>query len=738
MIETQEKSSPLVKYYQILKQRWVPALNIFLPTFLIAAIALTIFKKPTYLAEGKLRFQRTNTTSVLTGVGREISTLETVGRDTQTNPLKTEAEVITSLPVIQKTIRELDLQDNKGDILKPKDFLKRLTVKDVKGADVIQITYQDKHPEIATQVVNNLMDNYLEQNVSSLRAEASAARKFIEKQLPNAEFVVRNAEAELAKFKEKYKVVSLEEEATRAVGVIAELQQEINTVQSEFANVEAQSQQVRKQLEMDSQQALATTSLSQTPGVQDVLREIQLLETQLASRRTVLQDTHPFIIDLEEKIQSLNGLMQKRIQQVGGGNQPQPNTNLQLGEMKQRLSERLAELEANRLGLANQATTLSNLLTGYRQRLNNLPRLEQIQRQLERKVEAAQTTYSLLLQKLQESRIAENQNVGNASIITKAEVPEEPMSSPIVLYLGAGVLASMAAVAAVYILEARDKSIRTVQQAQELFGFTLLGVIPSFNKSKKPLRNKKEPEVYNQRLVVRNAPRSPISEAFRMLRANLKFISADKELKVIVVTSSVPTEGKSTVAANLAIAMAQMERKVLLIDGDLHRPVQHHIWELPNHEGLSNVIVKEAQLTTAVKPVMENLDVLSAGVVPPSPASLLDSKKMAALIENFTSNYDFVIIDAPSLTVAADAATLGHMADGVLFVARPGVVDYASGLFAKEFLNKSGQNVLGLVVNGVHAYNEPYSRLYLANEFYSQAQDSEVPKAVRVGNLSLW
>ncbi|MFQ4142442.1 polysaccharide biosynthesis tyrosine autokinase [Chlorogloeopsis sp. ULAP02] len=737
-MEAQENSLPLAKYYQILKQRWVPALNIFLPTFLIVVIALAVLKKPTYLAEGKLRFQRTNSMSVLTGVGTEISTLESVGRDTQTNPLRTEAEVITSVPVIQKTIRQLNLRDDKGEILKIKDFMENLSVKEVRGADVIQISYKDINPELAANIVNNLMDNYLEQNVSSLRAEASAARKFIEKQLPNAEFVVRNAEAELAKFKEKYKVVSLEEEAIRAVEVIAELQQEINTVQSEFANAEAQSQQVRKQLEMDSQQALATTSLSQTPGVQDVLREIQLLETQLAARRTVLQDTHPIIIDLEEKIQSLNGLMQKRIKQVGGGAQPQPNTNLQLGELQQGLSARLAELEANRLGLANQANTLSNLLTSYKQRLNNLPRLEQMQRQLERKVEAAQTTYSLLLQKLQESRIAENQNVGNASIITKAEVPEEPTSSLLILFLGAGVLASVAAVATVYILEARDKSIRTVQQAQELFGFTLLGVIPSFNKSKKPLRNKKEPEVYNQRLVVRNAPRSPISEAFRMLRANLKFISADKELKVIVVTSSVPTEGKSTVAANLAIAMAQMERKVLLIDGDLHRPVQHHIWELPNHEGLSNVIVKEAQLRTTVKPVMENLDVLSAGVVPPSPASLLDSKKMAALIENFTSNYDFVIIDAPSLTVAADAATLGHMADGVLFVARPGVVDYASGLFAKEFLNKSGQNVLGLVVNGVHAYNEPYSRLYLANEFYSQAQDSEVPKAVRVGNLSLW
>lgn len=732
-MEMPENTSLLLNYFHIFKRRWLPALSVFLPTFVISVIALSIWKKPTYLAEGKLRFYRTNSTSTLTGVGTEISKLEPVGHDAQTNPLKTEAEVITSVPVIQKTIRQLQLQDDRGAPLKLKEFMKRLTVKEVRGADVIQVSYQDINPEIAANVVNHLMENYLEKNISSLRSEVAAARKFIEKQLPSAEVVVRKAEAELANFKEKYKVVSLEEEATRAVEIIAKLQEEINTVQSQFANINAQSQQIRKQLDMSSQQALVAASLSQTAGVQDILREIQLLESQLASRRTVLRDTHPQIIDLGEKIASLRQLMQERIKQVGGTAQLQPNTNLQLGELKQQLSARLAELEANRLGLANQAAALENLHTAYKQRLHNLPRLEQIQRQLERKVEAAQTTYSLLLRKLQETRIAENQNVGNASVITKAEIPQESASSPLLLYFSAGLLASLAAAAAVYILEVKDKSIRTVQQVQKLFGFTLLGVIPSFHKLKKSTTSKKEVDLYSQRLVVRNTPRSPISEAFRMLRANLKFMSADKELKVIVVTSSVPAEGKSTVAANLAIAMAQMERKVLLLDADLHRPVQHRIWDLPNQEGLSNVIVKEAQLTTAVKTVMHNLDILTAGVVPPSPASLLDSKKMAALIETFASNYDFIIVDTPSLTVAADAATLGHMADGVLLVARPGVVDCASGLFAKEFLEKSGQNVLGLVINGVHAQNEPYSRLYLANEFYSQKR--EMPKAVRVSNL---
>ncbi len=278
--------------------------------------------------------------------------------------------------------------------------------------------------------------------------------------------------------------------------------------------------------------------------------------------------------------------------------------------------------------------------------------------------------------------------------------------------------------ATMYLLETRDKYIKNIDEAKELMQLTLLGVIPSFSKPKSIFRSSNdEIETSSPKIVLRDTPRSPSSEAYRMLRANLKFISADKELKVIVVTSSVAQEGKSTVAANLAMAIAQMERRVLLVDGDLHRPIQHNIWDLPNNEGLSNVIVGQSDARTAISRVMDNLYVLSSGLVPPSPASLLDSKRMATLIESFRDNYDCVIIDTPALSVGADAATLGQMADGVLFVVRPGVVDVVNAAFAKDLLEKSGQNVLGQVVNGIIAKNEPYSNYYFNNE-EPQPQDS--------------
>ncbi|ARV62593.1 lipopolysaccharide biosynthesis protein [Nostocales cyanobacterium HT-58-2] len=728
-MESQQSPLTFDKYLLILQRRWVPAFGIFFTASLICLV-VSFLKKPSYVAEGKLLFQRINTTSSLTGVGTEIGKLEPLVQD-KSNPLNTEAEVLLSVPVIENTIDKLNLKDNKGLTLKLKEFIQQLTVNDIQKTDVLKVSYKDTNPQRAASVVNTLMTVYLEHNVSYNRAQAVAARKFIEKQVPHAELIVRQAEAELARFKEKNKVVALQEEANQAIEVITDLQKQIIATQSRIADIDSQAATTRKQLGMNSQQAIATTSLSQSSGIQDTIKEVQQLESQLATRRTVLQDNHPEIINLKYKLAALKEILQKRIEQVSRTTQPEQNDNLQVGQLKQQLSAELAKLESTRQGLASEVTTLSKLQGTYKQRLNNLPKLEQQQRQLERKVQAAQSTYSLLLQKLQESRIAENQNVGNASIISKAQVPEEPISSPIVSFLSAGLLGFLASLTSIYLLEARDKSIKTVNEARELLGLTLLGVIPSLYKSKISTRGNQDSEL-TPRLVVRDNPRSPISESFRMLRANLKFTSADKELKVIVVTSSIPKEGKSTVAANLAIAMAQMESKVLLVDADLHRPVQHQIWELPNTQGLSNVIVAQAEVNTAIKEVMDNLYVLTSGVVPPSPASLLDSKRMASLIESFAASYDFVIIDAPSLTVAADAATLGQMADGVLFVVRPGVVDSVNAVFAKELLEKSGQNVLGQVVNGVIPKNEGHSYYYFSEEYYPHKSDITVDKSMQI------
>jgi len=723
MESTESINIDLQQVWLIIKRRWLPAAVVFSSVAGLAAVH-TFLQKPVYEAEGKLLLKKIDANSSLTKSGEQIGELNSL--TSGSNPLNTETEIIRSLPIVQGTIASLNLSDKQGDRLKPKAFLDQLKIKAVTGTDVLQVSYESTNPEEAAAVVNQLMNRYLESNAFTNQTEAVKAREFITRQLPKTEATVRRAESVLRKFKEENNIVALQEEAQSTVAAIKDLENQLTQTQSELGVTSAQSEVLRQKLGMNSQEAVASSSLSQSPAVQKALEELQQVQAQLAVLRTRYQEAHPIIVDLKQRESAQKTLLQGRVGQVIGSQKPEPNKNLQVAELKQNFTTNLVESEAGRLGLTRKVSTLSNKLATYQQRASTLPRLEQQQRQLERQLTAAQSTYETLLQKLQDIRVTENQVIGNARIVEAAVVPEDILLRPSALKLALAVLAGLLlGVATIVVLEVKDISIKTVKEARELFGYTLLGVIPAFNKSVNinPRDSGSEQLV---EVIVRDIPRSPISETYRMLQANLKFLSSDKPPKVIVVTSSVPQEGKSTLSANLAAAIAKPGRRVLLVDADMRRPRQHQIWNLLNEVGLSNVLVGEAEPKMALKKVMNNLDVLTAGVTPPNPVDLLDSNHMTTLIESFSDSYDFVVIDTPAANVAADAAILGKMSDGVLLVVRPGVVDTIAATAAKELLEGSGQKLLGLVANGVMPNNEPYSYYHYAREYYAE-EDSITP-----------
>ena len=216
----------------------------------------------------------------------------------------------------------------------------------------------------------------------------------------------------------------------------------------------------------------------------------------------------------------------------------------------------------------------------------------------------------------------------------------------------------------------------------------------------------KNREGISPRIVTLTNSQPLISSSYQMLQANLKFIRSDHPLRMFVVASSVGQEGKSEVCANLAVSIAQVGRRVLLIDADMRSPSQHRLWNVLNRVGLSHVLVGEGRLEDALQPVADNVTLLPAGVIPPNPLALVDSERMAALMKQLSEQYDYVILDSPPLIGAADAAVLGNMADGVLMIVRPRQVDSASALAAKSLLNRAGAEVLGFVANGVDVKNE--------------------------------
>lgn len=708
----QEKDQDFVnfqQYWLVLKRRWLPTAVVTSCVFGVTAL-ITYRQKPVYQAEGKLLFETADHTSGLTDLSDKVGQLG--GVTTLSNPLDTQAEVVRSIPIVQKTITDLNLKDEKGKPLEIENFLKKLNIKSVKNTDVLTVSYKSNNAQEAATVVNSLTHNYLENNIRTKRAEARAAREFLSKQLPVVEERVALAEIEVRQFKENNNVVSLDEESKTGVQSLRELSAQITKAQADLTDAKTRYQALERVLKLNPQQAVTLSNLSQSLGVEQVITEYQKVQDQLAVERTHLTDENPTVINLSNKQQALKKQLQLRVAQVEGSSQQVSEQNLQLGKLKQTLSEDLVKSDAERLALANRLAVLQQEYLLYQGRLRILPKLEQKQRQLERRLQVSQFTYQELQKRFQEVLVVENQTIGNARVIDAALVPNKRISPQIQMnLLVGGFVGILLGMGTALMLEALDKSLKTVEEAKRVLGYPLLGSIPQVDEKAKVRGGENR-----QELPVLNNPFSLVNAAFEMLQTNLGFTLSDKTLKVIVVTSSVTGEGKSYVSANLAVAKAQMGRRVLLVDADMRHPRQHDIWLLPNQMGLSNILVGQAELQSTATEALVNLDVLTAGTIPPNPAAVLDSQRMAALIQEASRDYDFVIIDTPALNVFADAMILGKLADGVLLVVRPGVVNSAAATTTKALLEQSRSQVLGMVVNGVTTGNS-------YGDYYPKAND---------------
>lgn len=202
-------------------------------------------------------------------------------------------------------------------------------------------------------------------------------------------------------------------------------------------------------------------------------------------------------------------------------------------------------------------------------------------------------------------------------------------------------------------------------------------------------------------LITKINPRSPISEQYRTIRTNMQFSSVDNELNSILITSSGPEEGKSSVAANLAVVYAQQGKRVLLIDADLRKPTVHYTFRLDNLRGLSNVLVGEISIEDAVVHTdIETLDVMTCGPIPPNPSELLASRRMETLLKEAQLSYDMVIFDTPPVLAVTDAQILANIVDGTVLVVRSGETEIEAAQKAKEALEPAKAKLLGVVLNG--------------------------------------
>jgi non-specific protein-tyrosine kinase len=366
--------------------------------------------------------------------------------------------------------------------------------------------------------------------------------------------------------------------------------------------------------------------------------------------------------------------------------------------IKQSLETQLAEVDLQIQQTSQAMVALGQDLSAQAER----ERLDAIQAQYRQ-------TYAYLLQSYESVRLAEAQSTSNVVQVEPATALEAPVRPRVMTNtVLAVVVGLMLAVGVVFLIEALDDTIRGPEEIARQLGLPVLGVIGHM-------------PAQGEGLMTVTQPRSPISEAFRALRTNIQFASVDTPVRKLLVTSPSPSDGKSTVVANLGAVLAQNGQRVVLIDADLRRPRLHKVMRLPNRRGVSELFVQPQLILdgAAQKTETPNLFTVTSGSLPPNPSELLGSSKMVEILKTAEQDANMIILDTPPVLAVTDAVVLAPRVDGVLLVVKPGATKMAAARQSANQLRQVGAKLLGVVLNDVEIKRSRYYYYHYQGYYYT-------------------
>lgn len=559
-------------------------------------------------------------------------------------------------------------------------------------AQVLSIGYESTDPEFAAGVPNAAAASFMRYKASGSKLSSRSTVGFLREQVANYQGDLRSAETRLRAFRERAQVISVTDQASEQVKRLAELQAKRDEVNSERESLAALLERVQAEPAGD--------------GAPSPYRALASFPTLLSNR--AVQDILQSLTDLENR---RSELLVRRTP-----------TNADVQGFDQRIRElesQLFQTARSYLGSLNsQAASLENGLARFDRQLATIPATEVEFARLLREQKVLEEIYTLLQTRLKEAEIQEAVEPGNVRVIDSALVPLEPVAPrPLVNMILGTVLGLLLGAGTGFVRETMDSKIRSREDVEGAApGVSILGTIPRIvaqaangnGNGRKASRLIQTPVSNGERLVTRRDPRSPVSEAYRAMRTSITFASVDRAPQVMVVTSAMPGDGKSTSSSNLAITLAQQGTRTLLVDADLRKGLLHEVFGCTQTPGLTNVLHAGMPLAEAVRTVDAGgsgvqLDFLPSGVFPPNPAELLGSARMQKLMEQLRGEYEVVIFDAPPLNLVTDGAILGRLADTTILVARAGVTDRRALQHAVTQLRQLQVPFGGIVLNDLDA-----------------------------------
>jgi len=622
--------------------------------------------------------------------------------------INTQMEILKSRSLLEEVIGQLGLEDllvaEKGQPESERlqltiDALrKQLTVSSIPNTRLIRASVKSRDPVLAMKIANAISRSFIDRNVGSKRSEANAVLAFVSDQVNQVNARLDQAEEDLLRYKQSHRIADITEEAKLKLDRLSDLESRY-----EQAKLDRRILATR----MAAALRLAAPDAAQAAAVSPAVSSLQDRLTEAEKRLAQLAPGDPAEPRLRAGADSLKRQIQAEMEK-GTGQAPSASVNSVL-------QVQIADYRYQDVILASQEEAFRGLIDSNEADVNALSAQDISLARLERVRRINDDLYSELVKSRNEAQIEAVSQLGNIDIIDPAVTPLRPVSPKKEENLIIGLLLSLVlGVCLAFLLEHFDTTVRNEEEIKRLLAIPLLGHIPKFHQNGRAIAKKTGELVPRNPLFTRDEPRSPVSEAFRLLRTNLFFIELDKGLKTIAVTSAVPGEGKTVVAVNLAAALAGQEERVLLIDADFRAPAVHRVLLLPQAPGFTNILVDHLNIHSVVRdvPGLPNLSVITAGRIPPNPAEVTGSARMRQVIEELRGSFDRIIFDGPPVLGATDAVVLASSVDGALIVLRKGKIDRRAVKRMAEILDHTRVTILGGVLNGIDKSDDGYGYGY--------------------------
>jgi succinoglycan biosynthesis transport protein ExoP len=713
----------LYDYLLILRKHQWLILSFLLTVVTIVSIA-TFRMQPVYVATARIEIDR-ESTNFLPFQGQD-SYDYFVDLD---NYIETQSKILASESLALQTIRSSGLAGNPqfgsstpsdavatGSLANQKRppelgaFLASLSVKRVPNSRLLDVSFESTDPQLAARVVNAHIENFIQLNFRSKYEATKRASTWLADQLSELKVRVEKSEDDRISYERQNQIWELDDKQNITTQRLSDLNKELTEAQTDRMKKEA-LYDFAKSGNMDGVPQMRDDSV-----LQDLLKKRADLQTQYSDGLNQYGPNFPKVQRIQAQIKEVDQLVEKE----------KKNVVDQLGNDYKAASQRESLLMRAMDEQKAEANVMSERLVKY-----NI---------LKRDAEANKALYDGLLTKLKEANIAVGLNASNIRVVDPAMIPSSPSRPAKSRNIALSILVGLVGGIGLALLrEYLDNTVKTPDDVETLARLPSLAVVPSFAESngngKRGRFLSASANGHEKRieLVAQHLPKSQVSEAFRALRTALLLSQAEHPPQVILVTSALPREGKTTAAANLAVTLAQLGDRTLLIDADLRKPGIGRVLNLTEgkYAGLSSYLagVSSLDLVTIPHPAIPNLAAIPTGPLPPNPADLLSSHKLADAIAELRSKYKFIVIDSPPIMAATDAVILSVQADGVLLVVRSGETPKEAFTRTRDLLTSVKCHLLGVVLNAVDSRSPDYYysyRYYPYSEGYGpqEAQDS--------------